>query len=116
MTMEQDFVVKLLGKVESELFLLTNRFTDVEELFVEVFAVHNSSYRRTKYVRNSWFFAALSLLFVRCSWGGASLVVGGFVRTTIGWAFVLQSRGVKKCCRLFESSCQVQFFFVTRVF
>lgn len=36
MTMEQDFVVKLLGKVESELFLLTNRFTDVEELFVEV--------------------------------------------------------------------------------
>eukprot|EP00903_Cladosiphon_okamuranus_P010659 g10077.t1 len=35
MTMEQDFVVKLLGKVESELFLLTNRFTDVEELFVE---------------------------------------------------------------------------------
>lgn len=36
MTMEQDFVVKLLGKVESELFLLTNRYTDVEELFVEV--------------------------------------------------------------------------------
>lgn len=36
MTMEQDFVVKLLGKVESELFLLTNHFTDVEELFVEV--------------------------------------------------------------------------------
>lgn len=36
MTMEQDFVVKLLGKVESELFLLTNRFTDVEELFIEV--------------------------------------------------------------------------------
>ncbi|CAN0543901.1 unnamed protein product, partial [Ectocarpus sp. 12 AP-2014] len=35
MTMEQDFVVKLLGKVESELFLLTNRFSDVEELFVE---------------------------------------------------------------------------------
>lgn len=36
MTMEQDFVVKLLGKVESELFLLTNRYTEVEELFVEV--------------------------------------------------------------------------------
>ena len=36
MTLEQDFVVKLLGKVESELFLLTNRFSDVEELFVEV--------------------------------------------------------------------------------
>ncbi|CBJ26106.1 Mx1, Mx-like dynamin-related GTPase [Ectocarpus siliculosus] len=35
MTMEQDFVVKLLGKVESELFLLTNRFSEVEELFVE---------------------------------------------------------------------------------
>lgn len=41
MTMEQDFVVKLLGKVESELFLLTNRFTDVEELFVEVFVVQS---------------------------------------------------------------------------
>lgn len=36
MTMEQDFVVKLLGKVESELFLLTNRYTDVESLFLEV--------------------------------------------------------------------------------
>lgn len=40
MTMEQDFVVKLLGKVESELFLLTNRFTEVEELFVEVGSDH----------------------------------------------------------------------------
>lgn len=36
MTLEQDFVVKLLGKVESELFLLANRYSDVEELFIEV--------------------------------------------------------------------------------
>lgn len=36
MTLEQDFVVKLLTKVESELFLLTNRYTDVDDLFVEV--------------------------------------------------------------------------------
>lgn len=36
MTLEQDFTVKLLSKVESELFLLTNRFTEVEELFIEV--------------------------------------------------------------------------------
>lgn len=42
MTMEQDFVVKLLGKMESELFLLTNRYTDVEELFLEVSAARCS--------------------------------------------------------------------------
>ncbi|CAM9711133.1 unnamed protein product, partial [Choristocarpus tenellus] len=35
MTLEQDFVVKLLGGVESELFLLTNHHKVVEELFLE---------------------------------------------------------------------------------
>lgn len=57
MTMEQDFVVKLLGKVESELFLLTNRFTDVEELFVEV-RMHTRACTRAE---SRFFFVVLFL-------------------------------------------------------
>jgi len=35
MTLEQDFIVKLLGLAESELFLLAARIERVEDLFVE---------------------------------------------------------------------------------
>lgn len=65
MTMEQDFVVKLLGKVESELFLLTNRFSEVEELFVEVCMCEQCiSY------------ASKTCLFLRCA---SSLPLQGFL-------------------------------------